>query len=74
MDCALTTPNMCTAPSSWATFVHFCSDQDEAVCEQYMQQAAAGLIYLHDRHIVHFDLKLENMLLHQNVIKLCDFG
>ena len=54
--------------------VHFCSDQDEAVCEQYMQQAAAGLIYLHDRHIVHFDIKLENMLLHQNVIKLCDFG
>ena len=54
--------------------VHFCSDQDEAVCEQYMQQAAAGLIYLHDRHIVHFDIKLENMLLHQKVIKLCDFG
>lgn len=29
---------------------------------------------MHSRNLVHFDVKLENMLLHNNIIKICDFG
>eukprot|EP00035_Acanthoeca_spectabilis_P007578 m.138434 g.138434 ORF g.138434 m.138434 type:complete len:612 (-) comp14001_c0_seq9:437-2272(-) len=41
---------------------------------EYMCQAAQGLEYLHTEGIVHNDLKLENMLIGPEGIKLCDFG
>jgi serine/threonine protein kinase len=39
-----------------------------------LREAAAALAHCHANSIVHGDVKLENMLLHQNAVKLCDFG
>jgi len=43
-------------------------------CRRYLRQAAEALAHCHANNIVHGDVKLENMLLHQGAVKLCDFG
>jgi len=43
-------------------------------CRRYLRQAAEALAHCHTNNIVHGDVKLENMLLHQGAVKLCDFG
>lgn len=41
----------------------------------YMQQLVEGVQYVHNRQIIHRDLKLGNMLLNENMdLKLADFG
>lgn len=37
-------------------------------------QACAGLAHVHEQGFVHMDVKMENMLLVNNTVKLCDFG
>uniref|UniRef100_T1JCX8 non-specific serine/threonine protein kinase n=1 Tax=Strigamia maritima TaxID=126957 RepID=T1JCX8_STRMM len=57
-------------------------DEDEVLAEKdvvrLMRQILDGLIFLHDRHIAHLDLKPQNLLLTsafpQGDVKLCDFG
>lgn len=41
-----------------------------------LRQVVAAIKYLHSQNppIQHRDLKVENILLHQKVFKLCDFG
>ena len=33
-----------------------------------------GVAYLHSRNTIHRDLKPENVLIHEGVVKICDFG
>ena len=48
----------------------------EAEVRNYMRQMISALKYLHDRNIIHRDLKLGNLLLanDKKTIKLGDFG
>ncbi|KAH8360287.1 hypothetical protein KR200_000540, partial [Drosophila serrata] len=50
----------------------------EELSKLYFYQLCHAIKYLHDRNIIHRDLKLENILLETNdeetLLKVCDFG
>ena len=56
----------------------FLSERDylkEEEAKPIFQQAVSGLHFLHQRHIAHCDIKLENILMDRaGKVKLCDFG
>lgn len=44
-------------------------------CRYYIHQVLTGVKYLHDRHIIHRDLKLGNLFLNDDLhVKIGDFG
>jgi len=48
---------------------------DDQVAKRILFQVCQGLRYMHDRHIVHRDIKLENLLLDESSnVKIIDFG
>ncbi|ESO00075.1 hypothetical protein HELRODRAFT_83625 [Helobdella robusta] len=49
---------------------------EESLAKKYFQQIVEAINYCHQLHVVHRDLKLENMVLfnHREVVKLTDFG
>jgi serine/threonine protein kinase len=48
---------------------------DEVRARRIFNQACQGLRYLHDRCVIHRDIKLENLLLDENgIVKIIDFG
>lgn len=47
----------------------------ETLSGQWFQQISQALTYLHNElHLAHRDIKLDNILLHNNECKLADFG
>ena len=48
---------------------------NEDECKYWMKQLCDAIAYLHERNIIHRDLKLENLLIDsKRRLKLCDFG
>ena len=39
-----------------------------------IKQITMGIEYMHTNNILHRDIKPQNILLHNNIIKICDFG
>lgn len=46
----------------------------EAECKMYMKQIVRAVHYCHSRNVIHRDIKLENILLSDQVVKVADFG
>ena len=42
--------------------------------EQYLTDIVSGLVYLHERGLIHRDLKLSNLMLDGGRVKIIDFG
>ncbi|KAL4429531.1 hypothetical protein ABPG74_014306 [Tetrahymena malaccensis] len=40
----------------------------------YVRQVIEALIYMHSKNVVHRDLKPENIMVHNGLLKICDFG
>ncbi|KRX02366.1 Protein kinase-like domain [Pseudocohnilembus persalinus] len=47
---------------------------DEKTAAKYIYQVTEALIHCHSKNVMHRDLKPENLLLHNDQIKLSDFG
>ena len=46
------------------------TDDIKSVAKQLLE----AINYLHERNIVHRDIKLQNILMHDGTLKLIDFG
>ncbi|KAI1690435.1 protein kinase domain-containing protein [Ditylenchus destructor] len=46
----------------------------DTVVQKYSYELTGAVAYLHDRLIAHLDIKPANVLIHQDQIKLADFG
>jgi calcium-dependent protein kinase len=61
---------MCTGGELLSS-VGNCSSRDAL---KIIRQILLGLAYMHDRGVIHRDVKLENCMFQDNVVKIIDFG
>ncbi|KAF9761096.1 putative serine/threonine-protein kinase [Nosema granulosis] len=47
---------------------------DENVALKILRMILCGLHYIHSKGIIHRDIKLGNLLIKGNIVKICDFG
>lgn len=47
---------------------------DENLAKNYFKQLVWGLLYLKENNIAHRDIKPTNILINNNILKICDFG
>ncbi len=40
----------------------------------YLCQILEGLLIIHENKIIHWDIKTDNLLIHNGVVKIADFG
>jgi serine/threonine protein kinase len=47
----------------------------ESTCKKYLQDIARAISYMHERHVIHRDIKLENVLVGDDGrLRVADFG
>lgn len=53
-------------------------ERKTAYCEkevrEIIKQVSQAVEYMHKKDIIHRDIKPENILMHEKVVKICDFG
>ena len=42
--------------------------------KKYVKELCSAIEYMHKKDVIHRDIKAENILLHENMMKVCDFG
>ncbi|UYV65734.1 PLK2, partial [Cordylochernes scorpioides] len=66
---------MCCVMQSLVHVLKHRKSLTEPEVRYYLRQLCAGVAYIHDRHVIHRDLKLGNMLLTESMrLKIADFG
>lgn len=46
----------------------------EKDAKMIIREIVLGIKYLHEKNIIHYDLKPQNIILHKGMIKILDFG
>lgn len=67
------TMELCSGPElgEYLSYYH-CVREDTA--KDIIRQILRGLEYMHDNGVIHYDLKPRNIIFHEGVIKIVDFG
>ena len=42
--------------------------------KKYVKEVCSAVEHMHEKDVIHRDIKAENILLHENTVKICDFG
>jgi serine/threonine protein kinase len=54
--------------------INYIKSSDNTHDIDYIKQILCGLKYLYNNNILHRDIKPQNILINNNIIKICDFG
>jgi len=54
--------------------LQYIRSSDHTYDQSYITQIIEGMKYLYKQNIIHRDIKPENILIHDHIIKICDFG
>ena len=54
--------------------LQYIHSHDHSYDQKYITEILDGITYLYKKNIIHRDIKPQNILIHDHVIKICDFG